>query len=290
MKSFSGGKNIMKLGIHAYEWCSTWSNDTLDIIDTVRSLGFDFIEIPLMRLDLFDPEAVKERLDGFEVTTSNVLLKDEVDITSFDESNRKRGVQYLKDCVKASVAAGAKVFSGVIYSKYLKEAKCMPTQQEWEFSANALREVARFAADLGISIGLEPVTRYESYLLNISEQAVRLVDMVGEPNIFVHLDSYHMNVEEKNFYQAVKTAGEKLKYFHLCENDRGIVGQGHVDWDGIFRAFKEIGFDGYVAFEGFSDCTDNMSTWVWRKLAPDGETYVRESMKFTKEMIRKYGL
>ena len=278
----------MKLGIHAYEWCSTWSNDTLGIIDTVRSLGLDFIEIPLMRLDLFDPKAVKERLDGFEATTSNVLLADDVDITSFNEASRKNGIKYLKDCVKATAEAGAKTFSGVIYSKYMKEAKCMPTEQEWEFSAKSLKEVARYAADLGVSIGVEPVTRYESYLLNTSEQAVKLCEMIDEPNAFVHLDSYHMNVEEKNFYQAIKTAGSRMKYFHMCENDRGIVGTGHVDWDGVFQAFKEIGFDGYLGFEGFSDCSDNMSTWVWRKLAPNGETFVRESVAFARKMIEKY--
>lgn len=278
----------MKLGIHAYEWCSTWSNETLDIIDKVKELGLDFLEIPLMRLDLFDPKAVKERLDGFEVTTSTVLLTDSVDITSFDEASRKNGVQYLKDCVKASAEAGAKTFSGVIYSKYLKEAKSKPTPQEWAFSADCLREVARYAADFGVSIGVEPVTRYESYLLNTSEQAVKLLEMIDEPNVFVHLDSYHMNVEEKHFYDAIKTAGEHLKYFHMCENDRGIVGTGHVEWDGVFQAFKEIGFDGYLGFEGFVDCTDNMSTWVWRKLAPDGETFVRESIDFARRMIEKY--
>ena len=278
----------MKLGIHAYEWCSTWSNDTLDIIDTVKDLGFDFIEIPLMRLDLFDAKAVKERLDGFEVTTSNVLLADDVDITSFDESSRKNGVKYLKECVKASADAGVKAFSGVIYSKYLKDSKSMPTEKEWEFSAKALKEVAKYAADLGVSVGVEPVTRYESYLLNTSAQAVKLIDMIDEPNAFIHLDSYHMNVEEKDFYTAIKTAGDKLRCFHMCENDRGIVGSGHVDWDGIFRAFKEIGFNGYLGFEGFSDCTDNMSTWVWRKLAPDGETFVRESLAFARKMIAKY--
>lgn len=278
----------MKLGIHAYEWCSTWSNDTLNIIDKVKSLDLDFIEIPLMRLDLFDPLAVKHRLDSLEVTTSTVLLTDSVDITSFEEVNRKNGVQYLKDCVKASAQAGAKTFSGVIYSKYLKEAKCMPSEQEWEFSAASLKEVAKYAADFGVSIGLEPVTRYESYLLNTSEQAVKLTEMIDEQNVFVHLDSYHMNVEEKHFYSAIKAAGSKLAYFHMCENDRGIVGTGHVDWDGIFRAFKEIGFDGYLGFEGFVDCTDNMSTWVWRKLAPDGETFVRESIRFALEMINKY--
>lgn len=280
----------MKLGIHAYEWCSEWSNETLGIIDTVKELGFDFLEIPLMCLPKFDPAAVKERLDGFCVTTSNVLLTDDVDITSFDEDCRKNGVKYLKDCVKASAEAGAKMFSGVIYSKYLKEAKCMPSDEEWQFSADAMREVARYAADLGMSIAMEPVTRYESYLLNTAEEAVKLVDMIGEPNVFVHLDSYHMNVEEKNFYEAVKTAGKKLSNFHMCENDRGIVGTGHVDWDGIFRAFKEIGFDGYLGFEGFSDCTENMSTWVWRKLAPDADTYVKESMKFARAMMKKYDL
>lgn len=280
----------MKLGIHAYEWCSVWSNETLGIIDTVKEMGFDFIEIPLMRLDLFDPEAVRERLDGFEVTTSNVLLADDVDITSFDPEVRKNGVRYLKECVEKSARAGARMFSGVIYSQYLKNASKMPSEQEWEFSARCMKEVAKYAADLGVSLAVEPCTRYETYLLNTSEQAVRLLDMIDEPNVFIHLDSYHMNVEEKNFHDAVVTAGSRLSNFHMCENDRGIVGTGHVDWDGIFRAFSGIGFDGYLGFEGFSDCTDNMSTWVWRKLAPDPDTYVRESMAFARKMMKKYGL
>lgn len=280
----------MKLGIHAYEWCSEWSNKTLNIIDTVRDLGFDFLEIPLMRLDLFDSKAVKEKLDGFEICTSNVLLTDDVDITSFDENVRKNGVKYLKDCVKSSADAGARMFSGVIYSQYLKNAKSMPTLAEWEFSAHALKEVARYASDLGVSLAVEPVTRYESYLLNTSEQARGLIDMIDEPNVYIHLDSYHMNVEEKDLYQAVLTAGDKLSNFHMCENDRGIPGTGHIDWDGIFKGFKEVGFNGYLGFEGFSDCTDNMSTWVWRKLAENGDTFVKESMKFARSMIAKYEL
>lgn len=280
----------MKLGIHAYEWCSEWSNDTLWIIDKVREAGLDFIEIPLMRLDLFDPKAVKEKLDGLDVTTSTVLLGPEVDITSFDEGARRRGTDYLKDCVTASAAVGATSFSGVIYAEYMKDAKGAPSEQEWQFSADALKEVARHASGLGVSVAVEPVTRYESYLLNTSEQAKKLVTMIDEPNVGIHLDSYHMNVEEKSFYDAVVLAGRHLTNFHMCENDRGIPGTGHVDWDGIFQGFKDIGFDGYLGFEGFADVTDNMSTWVWRKLAPDGETFVRESVKFARGMMQKYGL
>lgn len=280
----------MKLGIHAYAWCSEWSNDTLDIIDKVKEAGLDYLEIPLMRLDLFDAQAVKERLEGLEVVTSNVLLADDVDITSFDLEARKKGTQYLKDCVKATADVGAKMFSGVIYSQYLKDAKSAPTEEEWEFSAKALKEVAQYANDLGVSIALEPVTRYESYLLNTSEQGLKLIDMIDEDNVFLHLDSYHMNVEEKNFYDPIKLAGDKLQCFHICENDRGIPGSGHINWDDIFKAFKEINFNGYLGFEGFSDVTDNMSTWVWRQLVPDRETFVKESVAFARKMIKKYDL
>lgn len=280
----------MKLGIHAYEWCSAWSNETLWIIDEVKKQGFDFIEIPLMCLEDFDSQSVKARLEGLDIMTSTVILHDSMDITSFDEDARRNGVQYLKDCVRKSAEAGAKVFGGVLHSKYLKDAKCMPSEQEWEFSANSLKEVARYAQDFGVSLALEPVTRYESYLVNTAEQGVRLCKMIDEPNVYVHLDSYHMNIEEKDFYEAVKQTGSYLSGFHMCENDRGIPGSGHIDWDGIFRAFKEIGFDGYLGFEGFADCTDNMSTWVWRKLAPDGETFVREGLKFAREMMKKYDL
>lgn len=280
----------MKLGIHAYAWCSEWSNETLDIIDKVKDAGLDYIEIPLMRLDLFDPIAAKKRLDGFEVVTSNVLLGEEVDITSFNEKFRRNGTDYLKKCVKASADVGAKLFSGVIYSQYMKDAKAAPTEEEWEFAAKALKEVAQYAQEFNIDLAFEPVTRYESYLLNTSEQAKRLVDMIGEPNVGIHLDSYHMNVEEKNFYDPVVEAGNLLKAFHICENDRGVPGSGHIDWDDIFKAFKDINYSGYLGFEGFSDITDNMSTWVWRQLVPDRETFVRESVAFARKKLAEYNL
>ena len=281
----------MKIGIHAYAWCSQWSNETLHLIDKVKNLGLDFIEIPLMCLETFDSKAVKERLQhcDLEATTSTVLLGD-TDITSFDPEIRKKGVEYLKACIRATNEIGAKVFSGVIYSQYVKPATKMPSEQEWQFSADALREVAQYAQNFGINIGFEPVTRYESYLLNTCEQALKLKEMVGEENVKIHLDTYHMNVEEKSFYDATKLAGKDLVHYHLCENDRVIPGTGLVDWDGVFKALAEINYDGYVGMEGFSDCTDNMSTWVWRQLAKDGDTFVREGIAFIRKMQEKYGL
>ncbi len=281
----------MQLGVHAYAWCSQWSNDTLDIIDKVKESGIDFLEIPLMCLETFDPEAVRIRAKSLDVdiVTSTVLLG-ETDITSDDSGIRKKGVDYLKKCVDATSAIESDSFSGVIYSQYLKPAVTPPSDDTWKYSADSLREVALYAKKSNMDLGLEPVTRYESYLLNTCEQALKLIDMIGENNVKVHLDTYHMNVEEKNFYKATKAAGNKHMHYHLCENDRGIPGTGLVDWDDVFRALSEIGYKGRVGMEGFSDITENMSTWVWRKLAPDGDTFLREGIKFIRSMMKKYNL
>ncbi|MHA2393160.1 MAG: sugar phosphate isomerase/epimerase family protein [Promethearchaeota archaeon] len=281
----------MKLGIHAYAYCSQWSNETLYIIDRVKYLGLDFIEIPLMVLEDFDSKAVFERLNkiGIDVVTSTVLFE-ETDITSDNPQDRANGVEYLKDCVKATHDVGGISLSGVIYSQHNKSTRDQPTNQTWEYSARCLKEVARYAKTLGVTIGLEPVNRYESYLINTCEQALKLLDMIREDNIRIHLDTYHMNIEEKSFYKATKLAGDKLIHYHLCENDRGIPGTGLVDWDGIFKALAEIDYQGYAALESFVDMTDNMNTWVWRQLAPSGDILIKEGAAFIRSMQAKYGL
>lgn len=279
----------MKLGVHAHAWCTQWSNETLDIIDRVKGFGLDFVEIPLMVLETFDPRAVRQRLEsvGLEALTSTVLLG-ETDITSDDPNIRRKGVDYLKRCAAATAEIGATLLTGVTYSQHVKTAQHPPGEREWRYSADALREVARFAQGLGVQIGLEPVNRYESYLINTCEQAVRLRELVGEPNIKIHLDTYHMNIEEKDIYQAVLLAGEHLVHLHLSENDRSIAGHGQVRWDQLFRALRELNYQGYAGLESFANVTGN--TWTWRRLAPDSDTVVREGSRFIREMMQKYGM
>ena len=281
----------MKLGIHAYAYCSQWSNNTLDLIDRVKNLGLDFIEIPLMMLEDFDVNAVSKRLRkvGLDVVTSTVLTED-TDITSDNSEIRTKGIEYLKLCAKATHDVGGTSFSGVIYSEHTKDTRERPTKQTWKYSASALKEVAQYAKTLGVTIALEPVNRYETYLINTCQQALKLIDMIGEDNMRIHLDTYHMNIEEKSFYEATKLAGDKLIHYHLCENDRGIPGSGLVDWDGIFSALSEINYHGYAALESFVDMTDNMNTWVWRQLAPNGDVLIREGAAFIRSMQEKYEL
>lgn len=281
----------MKLGIHAYAWCTKWSDDTLDLIDKCADFGVDFIEIPLIDLELFDSEAISKRLQskGIEAVTSTVLNK-ETDISSSDSTIHAQGVKYLKNCVKATADIQSTSFSGVIYSEFARKEHIGPTQQNWENAANALREVGKYAQDLGVTIGIEPVNRYETNLINTSQQACALRDMIGLDNIRIHLDTYHMNIEEKSFYEATKLAGKDLIHYHLCENDRGIPGTGTVQWDDIFRALKEIDYKGYAGLENFVGLGSNFNTWVWRELAPSGDILLQEGVKFISDMMKKYSL
>lgn len=281
----------MKFGIHAYAWCTRWSQETLGLVDKVASLGLDFIEIPLMTLDEFDSRSVQQRLRhaGIAACTSTVIPEG-MDITSADDDMRRRGVNYLKRCVRATAEIGAWTFTGVIYAQYVKNVRFRPAREEWERSAECLREVAVFAREHGVQIGLEPVNRYETSLVNTCEQAVMLKRMIGEANVKIHLDTYHMNIEEKNLYAAAMLAGDDLVHLHLCENDRGIPGTGLVDWDDLFRALGQMNYQGFAGLESFVDLTDNMNTWVWRQLAPSGEVLVQEGIAFIRSLMSKHGL
>jgi len=281
----------MQLGIHAYAWCSVWSNDTLDLIDRAQNAGLDFLEIPLMVPELFDFKAVKDRLkiNDFKAVTSTVLSEG-TDISSDNDSVRNNGISYLKKCIQFSHEIEASTFSGVIYSQHVKNSKSLPGLSQWQTSAKALREVARYAQDLGVTIALEPVNRYETNLINTCHQALEMIKLIDEDNVKIHLDSYHMNIEEKSFYESTLLAGNRLVHYHLCENDRGIPGTGLVDWDGIFKALNELNYQGNAALESFVDITDNMNTWVWRQLAPSGDLLIKDGVNFIRKMQIKYGL
>jgi len=283
----------IKFGIHPFIWTSQWDNSSLDLIDRAKDIGFDFIEIPLVRLDLLNPKKVKERLKSTDMKCcTSVGLTDETDITSEDKNIRESGVKFLKECVIAADKIGAGFLTGVTYSSFGKKPGRPPTEKEWEFSASCLREVARFASKYNVLIGIEAINRYETYLINTAQQAKKLIKMIDEPNVKIHLDTYHMNIEEKNFYEVIKSTGDMLLYIHLCENDRGIPGTGHIEWDEIFRALKEINYSGWVAIESFISVIPEIAaaTCIWRQLTPDGDTLAKEGLKFLKTKAREYSL
>jgi D-psicose/D-tagatose/L-ribulose 3-epimerase len=279
--------DTLKYAVHAYAWTTSWGDESLELIDRAKRLGFDAIEVPLMELNGISPLKIKERCEavGLGACTSTVL-SDETDITADEAETRQRGVAYLEECVKTAAAMGATVLSGVIYSALGGRIDAMPDERYYERAATCLRQVARTAQGLGVTIGLEPVNRYETFLINTCEQALRLREMIAEPNVSVHADTYHMNIEEDDFYAATKLAAPHLCHVHLSESHRGTPGTGTVDWDGVFRALVESGYAGLVGMEAFIDIADSLraATCVWRRLAPSSTDLLVDGLRFLKDV------
>jgi len=276
---------MISYAVHAYAWTSSWSNDDLPIIDRAAALGLDAIEIPLMELDAVDPTAIRERADaaGLDVLTS-VVCADDTDPSSEDDRVREAALDFLYRCVDATAAMGATVFTGVTYSALGRRLERRPTTTDTQRAAEVLREAALHAAGKGVTIGIEPVNRYESFLVNTASQALELMELVGQPNVGVHLDAYHMNIEEDDFRSPVELVADHLVHFHLSESHRGIPGRGTVDWEAIMRALGDAGYTGYVGLESFAEASDAMrgATCIWRDLAPSSDELVREGLGYLK--------
>jgi D-psicose/D-tagatose/L-ribulose 3-epimerase len=281
----------LKYAVHAYAWTKSWSNKTLDLIPHAAKLGFDVIEIPLMEIELIDPDAIKARLTSAGIgACTSTACSETTDITAEDEQTRQRGVDYLKRCVSATAAMGGTCFTGVTYSAIGRKLDRMPDQHYWERSATALKSVAKHARDLGVTLGLEPVNRYETFLVNTCDQALRLREMIGEPNVAVHLDAYHMNIEENDFYTPTLKAAPHLCHFHLSESHRGTPGSGMVKWEEIYRALSTAGYKGLVGLESFAETSDAMraATCIWRPLAESSDQLLKDGLAYLKGLERRY--
>jgi D-psicose/D-tagatose/L-ribulose 3-epimerase len=279
----------IRYAVHAYAWTSSWSNEDLPIIERAAGLGLDAVEIPLMELEAVDPAAIREHADraGIGLLTS-AACPDDAEPSSEDERVRERGLEFLNACIDATAAMGARIFSGVTYSALGRRLDRRPRRDDMERAAEVMRAAARHAAGSGVTLGIEPVNRYESFLVNTAAQALELMDLIGEPNVGIHLDAYHMNIEEDEFRAPVAAVAEHLVHFHLSESHRGIPGRGTVDWHGIMAALVEAGYRGHVGLESFAEVSDAMRevTCIWRDLAPSSDELVREGLAYLKQIER----
>jgi D-psicose/D-tagatose/L-ribulose 3-epimerase len=276
----------LKYSLHAFGWSPIWSNDYLHLIDHAKELGFDALEIPVTVASGVDAAATKARAAdaGMEILCSGVCLA-QADPTGDDEDTRNNAREYLKERIRLASEMRSPVLSGILYST--PGRRVMPTEAHWERAAAVLRGAARFARDLGVTLGIETVNRYESFLINTADQALRLREMIGEPNVGVHLDSFHLNMEEESLYVASAKAAPYLCHFHLCESHRGEVGTGLVNFDDIFRALAEAGYSGRTGLEIFGPILAQ-ATCMWRGAPQPMDEVVARSLAHLRRLEAKY--
>ena len=281
---------MAKIGVHVFLWIDEWTTEKGNFaIKKAAEIGFDLIEIPLQRPDEFDGIAHKKALQtaGIEATAS-LTLPERYHMTI----NPKGAIQYLTSVLQKLQDAGGSYLCGCLAYTTGKFTNKPPTQEERQIVIDSLGEVALIAKKMGMSIGLEVVSRIDTYLYNTLADARETILAIGMENISLHADTYHMNLEEEGFYTPLVESADVLAYIHMSESHRGLIGTGTIDWDEVFRGLKDANFAGPLILESFTplapDFTAAFKLWRASKYTPD--VLGRKGLEFLKEKAAEYGL
>jgi D-psicose/D-tagatose/L-ribulose 3-epimerase len=254
----------------------------------IKEWGFDGVELFLSPDEPANIPAIRATLDRLELErTTCVVLPRDANLVSSDASTRAHGVEFMKNCIDRTADLGARLMCGPLYV-----GLGVMTEKEWKWAVKGVRAAATRAQKRDVCICLEPLNRFETYFLNTLEDTARLVHDVGSPNVKIHFDTFHSNIEEQHPAEALRAVAKDLGHVHLSENDRGIPGTGHVDWKGILKVLKEIGYDGWLTIESFAQPEPALAAAaaIWRDLAPSGDDLARQGLHFTKSLAHKLGI
>jgi D-psicose/D-tagatose/L-ribulose 3-epimerase len=277
-------------GAHAFIWAGEWTPEAAEkVIGGAARAGLDFVEIPLLHPESLDVSGTRELLDRYEIGCTCSLGLPKAAHLPFAP---QKAEAFLKGAVDVTAALEAPALSGAIYTHLGTLTGKPPKEDELAEIERTLKSVARYAAQKDISLGVEAVNRYETYLINLASQALAMVERIDEPNVFVHLDTYHMNIEEKGFYDPIVAAGQRMHYIHLSESDRGTPGTANVHWDEVFRALKAIGYEGYLVMESFAAINEDLAgaTALWRDVVGDPQALVRDGLGFLRDKAAEHDL
>ncbi|BBE74615.1 sugar phosphate isomerase/epimerase family protein [Oharaeibacter diazotrophicus] len=277
-------------GVHTSMWTMNWDREGAEraIAGAVR-YKMDFVEIALLNAPMVDAAHTRALLDETGVRAVCSLGLPEVNWASV---NPDGAIEHLKVALDKTKELGGEALSGVTYGGIGQRTGVPPTAAEYDNVARVLEVAARHAKALGLAFGIEPVNRYENHLINTGAQAKWMIEKVGADNIFIHLDTYHMNIEEKGAANGILDAREHLRYIHLSESDRGTPGSGTCDWDEVFGALAAIGFKGGLAMESFINMPPEVAYGlsVWRPVAENFEEVMDNGLPFLRNKARQYRL
>ena len=263
------------IGVHALVWVGgTTTEDVALAIKQTKASGYDLLELSLHDMDRMDTDAARSALEegGLQVACSRGLAFD-ADVSSDDPEVVARGAAILHASLDVTTSLGGKVLTGALYSALGKYGHRL-TDAGRANVVTVLRELAQEASGRGVQLGLEICNRYETNVVNTARDALRLADDIGEDNVFIHLDTYHMNIEESDLSTPVLDVGDRLGYVHIGENQRGYLGSGSIDFPSFFHALDRVGYAGPITFESFSSAvvspTLSNDLAIWRNMWSDG--------------------
>lgn len=273
---------MLPIGIHLSYWQVNWGDDLLPLIARARTAGFEVAEFPLLEPRWLNLQRLRRALDREGMLAScGTGLNAQRDISSPDSAIRQAGLSHLRACLESAAELGSTVLGGVTYTAW---GNIPPGDRQTRraYAVEGLRSAAMFAEEFGVYLCLEVLNRFEGWLINTVEQGLQLLAEVGSPFVRLHLDTFHLNIEEDDIADAIRSAGSQLGHFHCVENNRKAPGRGHIPWQKVRQALKDIGYSGYLVTEAFvnPDGEVGNALYIWRRLANDLDEEARAAAAF----------
>ncbi len=282
--------SVMRFGINTFLFTCPFTNQSTRLFPTFKQWGFESVEIAIENLGHTDPAFLKSQLARHGLVCGSVTpcLGPEKDLRG-TPAQQRAGVEFMKRLIGWMVAVEVPTLVGVVYSTVGRADAVPPNEyrRQWKTVERNLRELCRCAADHGRTIALEPVNRFETDFINTCEQGLRMLHDVDSPALKLHLDTFHMNIEEKDPAAAIRRAGRRLGHFHACGCDRGTPGHDHIDWKSIAAALKAIDYQGDVVIESFTSDVKVIAraASIWRKIEPTREEIAYRGLKFLRKTL-----
>lgn len=283
----------MQFGINTINWVSPLTMaDVEKLVPHVAGMGFDWIEFGVGPHHTFDyrraGDLARQHNLGLSAGTS---MKPNQDLLHPDAEIRANGVAFLQFCIDAAHTMGAAILVGPLYSApgrfWLTTAD--ERARDVDRLVQQLSHLSAYASDHGITLCIEPLNRFHTSFMNLATQAIEVIDRVNHPACQILLDTVHMNIEEKSFGDAIRATGARLRHFHVCENDRGAPGSGHIPWQEVAQALHDIQYDGPVVIESFTDKVETvaLAAAAWRPVAASQDALARDGLAFLQALLRR---
>jgi D-psicose/D-tagatose/L-ribulose 3-epimerase len=274
----------MKFGMNLLLWSGEINDGMLPVLEKLKAMGFDGVEIPMFNLDL-DYAAWGKRLDDFGLARTAVTVRNLDDNPiSPDPAVRAKGVSLNQRTLDCCAAVGAEILVGPYHSAIGHFSGAGATRDEWQWGIDSMRAVAEHAGSVGVQLGVEALNRFECYLLNAHADSARFVRQVNHPACGMMYDTFHANIEEKNVGGVLNEIKDVLRHVHISENDRSTPGAGNVNWKATFQGLQQIGYDGWLVIEAFGMALPELAaaTKIWRRMFRDELELAEQGLHFMK--------
>ena len=280
----------MRIGINTFLFTSPFTTQSVKLFPMFKTWGFETVEIPIEDPSHIDPVKVKAAAakNGLAIGSVCACMGPGRDFRG-SASEQRTAMTYCKAVVDQAAVMGCPRVIGPIYSVVGKADAVEPKRQKEEFAmvVKNLKVLAAYAAKKRVTLCIEPLNRFETDFLNTTDKGLQLLKAVGAKNVKLHLDTFHMNIEEKNQAAAIMKAGKNLAHFHACGSDRGTPGSDHIDWKPITRALHKIGYNGDVVIESFTTDVKVIAraAAIWRRIEPTRNEIATKGIRFLKRVL-----